>query len=153
MRLFQVLREGLDAILVGDVKLVVLDLCKSTMSLERLGLLQLRVLLELLQCGLTLTLVAGCEIDEHGTIVKGRLGVLKSNLADDCETDALGTLDAFEDVMSGSTLFAPVTTPILLYDIVFGLFVMLWMDGKQKFLALLRLKVPHALAVCFEIMH
>ena len=92
--------EGLDTSLICDVKMVVLDLCKSAMSLERLGLLQLRVLLELLQRGLTLTLVTSCEVDEYGTIVKGRLGVLKSNLADDCETDALGTLDAFGGVMS-----------------------------------------------------
>ena len=37
-------------------------------------------------------LVTGCEVDEQRAIVKGRLGVLKSNLADDCETDALGML-------------------------------------------------------------
>ena len=45
---------------------------------------------------------------------------MESKLADDCETDALGVLDVFGNVVSGSTLFAPVTTPILLYDMVFG---------------------------------
>jgi hypothetical protein len=87
-----VLREGLDASLVCDVELVVLDFCKPTVSLQRFGLLQLRVLLELLQRGLTPALVAGCEVDKDRSIVKGRFGVLKSNLADDCKTDALGML-------------------------------------------------------------
>jgi hypothetical protein len=57
-------------------------------------------------------------------------------------------LDALRGVMSGSTLFAPVTTPILLYDMIFGLFVMLPIDGKDEYLPLLRSKVPHALAIC-----
>lgn len=92
VRLFQMLCEGLDASLVCDVELVILYLHKPAVCLQRFGLLQLRVLLELLQRGLAPALVTGCEVDEQRAIVKGRLGVLKSNLADDCETDALGML-------------------------------------------------------------
>jgi hypothetical protein len=87
-----VLSEGLDASLVCDVELVILDFCKSAVCLQRFGLLQLRVLLELLQRGLAPAFVTGCEVDKNRAIVKGRLGVLKSNLADDCKTDALGML-------------------------------------------------------------
>lgn len=52
------------------------------------------------------------------------------------------------DAKSKRTLFAPVTTPILLYDMAFGLVVMLLMGGKDEYLPLLRSKVPHALAIC-----
>lgn len=92
VRLSHVLCEGLDAILVCDVEMVVLYLRKPAVSLQRFGLQQLRVLLELLERGLTSALVTGCEVDKKWATVEGRLGVLKSNLADDCETDALGML-------------------------------------------------------------
>jgi hypothetical protein len=149
VRLFQVLREGLDASLVCDVELVILYLRKPTVSLQRFGLLQLRVLLELLQRGLTPALVAGCEVDKKRPIVEGRFGVLKSNLADDCETDALGMLvecvgecnEQTHLVCAGDDADSAVR-----HD--FWIVVMLLMDEKDDYLPLLRSKVPHALAVC-----
>lgn len=99
------LREGLDASFVCDVELVILYLCKPAVSFQRFGLLQLRVLLELLQRGLTSALVTGCEVDKKWATVQGRLGVLKSNLADDCETDALGKLVEWTGGCSEQTHF------------------------------------------------
>lgn len=100
--------------LVRDVQVVVLDLCEAAVRLESFRLLQLRVLLELLQRGLASALVASRKVDKEGTIVQRRLGVLKSQLADNREANSLLMLAGLVDTLSVGTLLAPVTTPILL---------------------------------------
>ena len=113
VRLFKVLCQILDAGLVRDVQVVVLDLCKPAVCFQRFGLLELRVLLELLQRGLASALVTCCEVDEERAIVEGRFGILNSQLADYGKTNAMAALEGFEYVASRLTLFAQVTTPIL----------------------------------------
>lgn len=114
MRLLEVLGEILDAGLIGDVQVVVFDLCESAVCLQCFGLLQLRVLFKLLQRGLAFGLVTGCKVDEKRAIAERRFGVLECKLAHDCKANALAMLDGFAAAMGKSTLFAPVTTPILL---------------------------------------
>lgn len=76
--IFQVLGQVFNAGFVCDVQVVVLDLRKAAICLQRFGLLQLRVLLKLLQRGLAPALVARCQVDEEGAIVERRFGVLDS---------------------------------------------------------------------------
>lgn len=71
VRLLQVFGEIRDAGLVGDIQVVILDLCKSAVRLECFGLVQLRVLLELLQRSLASALVTRCEVDEERSVVEG----------------------------------------------------------------------------------
>jgi len=70
VRLFEMLCQVLDARLICDVQVVVLDLCEAAICFEGFGLLQLRVLLELLQRGLASALIAGREVDEERPIVQ-----------------------------------------------------------------------------------
>jgi len=92
VRLLQMLCKVLDAGLIRDIQVVVPNLREPAVGLEGFGLLQLRILFELLEGGLSPALVARGEVDEEGAVVERRFGILKCELADDCEADALGNV-------------------------------------------------------------
>jgi hypothetical protein len=52
----------------------------------------LRILFQVLDCGLASPLVACREIDQEGPVVEWRLWILKRKLADNCKTNALDML-------------------------------------------------------------
>lgn len=81
VRLLQVFCKILDARLIGDVQMVVLDLCETAICLKCFGLLQLRVLFKLLERCLASALVARGEVYEERTIVERRFGILEGELA------------------------------------------------------------------------
>jgi hypothetical protein len=81
VRLFQMRCQTLNTTLVRDVQMVVFDLCKPAISFQCFGFLQLCILFQLCECGFASSLVAGGEVDEKGTVVEGRFGVLECELA------------------------------------------------------------------------
>lgn len=76
VRLLQVFCKIFDAGIVCDVQVMVLDLCEAAVRLQRFGLLQLRVLVELLDRGFTPALITGREVDDEWTIVERRFWIL-----------------------------------------------------------------------------
>jgi hypothetical protein len=90
--LLQVVRQAHSAAAVRDVQFVKLDLRETTIGFQCLCLLQLRILFQVLDCGLASPLVACREIDQEGPVVEWRLWILKRKLADNCKTNALDML-------------------------------------------------------------
>lgn len=92
MSLLQVVRKSLDAAAACDVKQMELDLRETTVGLQCLGLLQCRILLQILDGGFSSALVASRQINQKGSVVERRLGVLQSELLHDGASDALTML-------------------------------------------------------------
>jgi len=92
MSLLQVVRKGLDAAAACDVKQMELDLRETTVGLQCLGLLQCRILLQILDGSFSSALVASRQINQKGSVVERGLGVLQSELLNDGASDALSML-------------------------------------------------------------
>ena len=92
MSLLQVVRKGLDAAAACDVKQMELDLREATVGLQCLGLLQCRILLQILNGSFASALIASRQIDQKGSVVERRLGVLQGELLHDGASDALSML-------------------------------------------------------------
>ena len=92
MSLLQVVRKSLDAAAACDVKQMELDLRETTVGLQCLGLLQCRILLQILDGGFSSALVASRQINQEGSVVERRLGVLQGELLHDGASDALSML-------------------------------------------------------------
>jgi hypothetical protein len=92
MGLLQMIREGLDATTICNVQLMVLDLSEPAVRFQRLGLLQLCILFQILQGSFSSTLIASGEVDQKGAVVKRRFGILEGQLADYGKSNALRML-------------------------------------------------------------
>jgi len=74
--------EAVDAVRLRDVQLVELYVCETAVLREGFGFLQVYVVVEGFDGFLTTALVARGEVDEEGTVVEGRFGILEGELAD-----------------------------------------------------------------------
>jgi len=89
MSLLQVVRKGLDAAAACDVKQMKLDLREPAIGLQCLGLLQCRILLQIFDGSFSSALVASRQINQKGSVVERRLGVLQSELLNYGASDTL----------------------------------------------------------------